>query len=175
MTLLHYFFDLNSFLRLGQKSLQKFIGFLVNLKTPKGRFEIYQFISSKRIKWQKNYRSGHVYQVFFCEIAGVIRFKCDLRFLFSLHCDWPCLFIFFECILASWICMCIEYQKGCYLWPLPLEFVSRHSFSLFPNKRSNSNQNESSKNTAWICRYKLKNKCVGFHFIFMPYKDDLEP
>ena len=35
-----YFFDLTSFYRLGQKSLEFFCWFLVNLKTPKEHFEI---------------------------------------------------------------------------------------------------------------------------------------
>ena len=37
--LLHYFFDLTSFKRLGQKS-KNFIGFWGDLKTPKGHFKI---------------------------------------------------------------------------------------------------------------------------------------
>ena len=33
------FFDLNSFQRLGQKSLKKIVGFLIQLMTPKSPFE----------------------------------------------------------------------------------------------------------------------------------------
>ena len=39
--LLYYIFDFTSFLSFGQKSFKiNFVGFLVDLKTPKGRFEI---------------------------------------------------------------------------------------------------------------------------------------
>ena len=95
---------------MSESEYPKFKG-LVFLKFKVSWFRNVLSVSSKRPKNQLN----------FCK---------DLRF-FSLYCDWPCLFIFSECILASWICMCVEYQKGCYLWPLPLEFVSRHSFLYF--------------------------------------------
>ena len=41
LTLLHYFFDLTSFYRLGQKYKNIFIHFLVQMKTLKFAFEIY--------------------------------------------------------------------------------------------------------------------------------------
>ena len=41
LTLLHYFFDLTSFYRLGQKYKNIFIRFLVQMKTLKFAFEIY--------------------------------------------------------------------------------------------------------------------------------------
>ena len=40
MTLLHYFFDLTLFREKGRNPYKKFVGFLVDLKTPKGHFEI---------------------------------------------------------------------------------------------------------------------------------------
>ena len=40
MTLLHYFFDLTSFYRLGQKYKNIFVHFLVQMKTLKSPFEI---------------------------------------------------------------------------------------------------------------------------------------
>ena len=68
MTLLHYFFDLPSFYRLGQKFLQKFRWFLVNLRTPKNiskLTDLYYYHSAFNILSKFHQKVFSIHCVFF--------------------------------------------------------------------------------------------------------------
>ena len=58
MTLLHYFFDLTSFYRLGQKYKTIFVRFLVQMKTLKNPFEINWPLGIPKDKMRKNEIEG---------------------------------------------------------------------------------------------------------------------
>ena len=75
MTLLHYFFDLTSFFRLGQKDKNIFIRFLVQMKTKKFVFEIYilTFTMNLILNGDPSESSIFTFGLIFSHCTGTIR------------------------------------------------------------------------------------------------------
>ena len=92
MTLLHNFFDLTSFQRLGQKSWKKIVVFLEDLKTPKGHFEINRPLSKRQI-WVGDFfkyidyywPSPKIFWPSAVPVKGVAHFSITLLTIFVSH------------------------------------------------------------------------------------------